>query len=748
VQGHNIVSITYIVTSDITPNTMSANSAKTGPGAKVPQSTTSSMTSSNPSILLDKFNGRRSTPDSEALASSDDEADRQDHPQPAVQPQKPTRRASWLNDTTQSSAQPRKGSFASSSMSPTTSHPSTPSAESSTWGAHAQSATGVGRGHSGSTSFPWGSGIWNNEARKEPPSRLTEVLPSPTSIHPSGSGNGYFGDVNLPRDQLPNSTIPFAIPLHPTPKTYRSQSYSVGQLDTDSPASATSAAAGSAFSGRGRPLQHSGLQHRPSRPSMLSEMSNEGGLSKLKEVDDDDDESTNGSNHGVTLQSNEAKTIEILARENAILRQQQYQNSRIRPRSSTSNAYGLGGAYSMQEPLPEESDYAIDELDEINELQEITSKGGFLARRMSEYGAAGQQRLPPYSSLENRKLENVKKAYWQTSLGFGGLADIPQSRRHSFADVPARQGSVSSTGDVLSAHESSLQESMSPKDYQNRYQDTTGYSVNEHGEYTKFNKPFQHSLNKPKLVSPFEVALSMALRAAYSYEQPTAANYFGGIATLPRNVDAYGTPSFQPSAYPYAAQYGGGRAASPHRGMYGGGLAQPRHNQLLYIVLFKCSRADVFYVQEGTGLSVKPGDLVIVEADRGTDLGTVARDNVDWASAKELKEHYAEEHYKWLMMYSQGAAGNSDGTGAGLMAASNGLQGSAVGGMGPPSQHGMQEPNPGEIKPKIIKRLAQNHEIQALRDKEGNEAKAKRVCMQKVKEHGLHMEILDAEFQM
>lgn len=723
---------------------MSANSAKISAGGKIPHSTTSSMTSSNPSILLDKFNGRRSTPDSEALASSDDEGDRQDHHQPAVQPQKPTRRASWLNDTTQAGAQPRKGSFASSSMSPTTSHPSTPSAESGTWGAHTQGAAGVGRGQIGSTSFPWGSGIWNNEARKEPPSRLTEVLPSPTSIHPSGSGNGYFGDVNPPRDPPTNSTIPFAIPLHPTPKTYRSQSYSVGQLDPDSPAAAASAAAGAVFTGRGRPLQHSGLQHRPSRPSMLSEMSNEGGLSKLKEVEDDDDESTNGSNHGVALQSNEAKTIEILARENAILRQQQYQNSRIRPRSSTSNTYGLGGAYSMQEPLPEESDYAIDELDEINELQEIASKG-LLARRMSEYGAAGQQRLPPYSSLENPKLENMKKASWNTQLGFGGLGDIPGSRRHSFANVPARQGSVSS-GEALSAYESSLQESMSPKDYQNRYQDPTGYNVNEHGEYSKFINTSQ--LQKQKLVSSLQVALCYALRAPYSHERPTAANYFGGIATLPRNVDAYGTTNFQPSAYPYASQYGGGRAASPHRSMYGGGLAQPRHNQLLYIVLFKCSRADVFYVQEGTGLSVKPGDLVIVEADRGTDLGTVARDNVDWASAKELKEHYAEEHYKWLMMYSQGAAGNSDGTGAGLMAASNGLQGSAVGGMGPPSQHGMQEPNPGEIKPKIIKRLAQNHEIQALRDKEGNEAKAKRVCMQKVKEHGLHMEILDAEFQM
>lgn len=667
---------------------MSSGSNKIGPGGgKAGQP--------NP-ILLDKFNGRRSTPDSEALASSDDEVERLDHQQPAMPPQKPTRRASWLNDTTQSGTQPRKGSFASSSMSPTTSHPSTPSAESGNWGSHSQG--GVGRGHAGSNSFPWGSGIWNSESRKEPPSRMTEILPSPTSIHPpSSAGNGYFGGDSLPsqRDQPANPTIPFAIPLHPTPKTYRSQSYSVGQLDPDSPAgSSTSTGPTSAFTGRGRPLQHSGLQHRPSRPSMLSEMSNEGGLSKLKEVDDDDDESTNGSTQGVQLQSNEAKTIEILARENAILRQQQYQN-RIRPRSST-NAYSLGNGYGMQEPVPEESDYAIDELDEISELQDITNKG-LLGRRMSEYGAG--QRVSPYTSLENRKLENVKKAYWQSSLGFGGLADIPQSRRHSFADVPTRHGSVSSVGDPLATHESNHQENLSPT---NRYQEASG---------------FDH-----------------------------AASYFGGPSSLARNVDPY---SAYPSAYPsygMPSQYGGGRPASPHRNMYG--VAQPRHNQLLYIVLFKCSRADVFYVQEGTGLSVKPGDLVIVEADRGTDLGTVARDNVDWATAKELKEHYAEEHYKWLMMYSQGAAGNSDGTGAGLMAASNGLQGSAVGGMGPPSQHGMQEPNPGEIKPKIIKRLAQNHEIQALRDKEGNEAKAKRVCMQKVKEHGLHMEILDAEFQM
>jgi hypothetical protein len=200
----------------------------------------------------------------------------------------------------------------------------------------------------------------------------------------------------------------------------------------------------------------------------------------------------------------------------------------------------------------------------------------------------------------------------------------------------------------------------------------------------------------------------------------------------------------------YTSPYGlhgqfANRAPSPHRNVYG--MAQPRHNQLLHIVYFKCSRADVFYIQEGTGLTVKPGDLVIVEADRGTDIGTVVRDNVDWQTAKELKEYYNEEHYKWLMMYSQNAAAVQDGAGLGAPP-NNAFHGSTVGGMGPPNHHHPQDSSAGELKPKLIKRLAQSHEIHALREKEGNEAKAKRVCMQKVKEHGLNMEILDAEFQM
>ncbi|KAK4247102.1 hypothetical protein C7999DRAFT_32473 [Corynascus novoguineensis] len=690
---------------------MSSGTIKSGGSSKPGQGNLPAGPPSSHTILLDKLN-RRSTPDSEALASSDDEPEnhRQDSHPPPVQPPQPVRRSSWLNDTSQ---QPlprqtqRKGSFASNSMSPTSSHPATPSGETGVagWGSHTGSAGVLGRAHSGAGSFPWGTGIWNSD-RKEPPSRLTEVLPSPTStVAPGGSSSSFFAaDAGLTqaspasRDP-PSSQIPFAIPLHPTPKTYRSQSYSVGQLEPES--IATSMAQPSILGTR-RTMGHPGLQHRPSRPSMLSEMSNDGSM--LGKVNEDDDDDSSGSMQGSQHQD-AAKTIEMLTRENMMLRQQQqYQSARLRPRASTASAFGLNSSY-LQETVPEESDYAVDEHDELNDGSDAATRRG-LPRRMSEYGVGPYK--TPYM-VENRKLENVKKAFWQSSLGFGGLGDIPQSRRHSFADVPTRQASIGSIGDAVQAHESAAQDLGHVHDYPSAFPDNHTYSVNNQVS--------------PYFTSPHGLGGNQQGLAQTAYANHLSSPYTG-----------------MPGSYSH-------RPASPHRGMYG--MAQPRHNQSLHIVLFKCARADVFYIQEGTGLTVKPGDLVIVEADRGTDLGTVARDNVDWQTAKELKEHYAEEQYRWLMMYSQNAAAAHEGTGAGLMAASNGLQGSAVGGMGPPSQHHhMQEPGSGELKPKLIKRLAQSHEIHALREKEGNEAKAKRVCQQKVKEHGLNMEILDAEFQM
>lgn len=677
---------------------------------------------SSQSLLLEKFQVRRATPDSasEAVASSDEEVDahRQDHIQP-IQPQNPMRRASWLNDPSQAAIRPRKGSFASSSMSPTTSHPSTPTeAGTTTWGAHPTSSSLMGRAP-GAASFGWvPGGIWNND-RKEPPARLAEVLPSPTSSLPSGNplfGSDVGGSQKSPalRESGSNSQITFAIPIHPTAKAYRSQSYSVGQLDPETPTTTTMTGSTGIMGSRSRGLPHSGLQHRPSRPSMLSEMSNEGGmLGKVKEVDDDEIGSIETAQGN---QTTEAKTIEMLTRENALLRQQQLHANRMRPRGASTGFGGLNG-YGLHDTVPEESsDFAID-VDESNEDAAVNRE---MRRRMSELGSG------PFRSsfsLENRPIENMKKT-WSSSLGFGGLGDLPQSRRHSFADVPTRQPSIGSLGEQGLSQEPGPLDTPHAQDYSTGQYDNTMLAQANPGKSTK----------RP--------VFSLIVPDIY----PLGAYYTGpGMAGGPPSVMLPGYGHVYPSLYAMQPPYSN-RPPSPHRGMYG--MSQPRHSQKLHIVLFKCNRADVFYIQEGTGLTVKPGDLVIVEADRGTDLGTVARDNVDWAAAKELKEHFAEEHYKWLMMFSQNAAVAQDGAGAGLMAASNGLHGGAVGGMGPPSQHHMQEPNAGELKPKLIKRHAQPHEVQALREKEGSEAKAKRVCQSKVKDHQLNMEILDAEFQM
>ncbi|KAI1003346.1 hypothetical protein K3495_g4864 [Podosphaera aphanis] len=657
--------------------------------------------STHPTILIGKISGRQSTPDSEALISSDDETDRLEQSQPAPYTESQVRRASWLNDSSPILTQPRKASFASSSMSPTTSQPSTPSADPGIWGNQYSSNSAFTRGHTGSSTFPWGNGIWNNDARKEPPSRLSEVLPSPTALaSPLSPNNGFHGESgSINRDQSTNSQIPFAIPLHPTPKTYRSQSYSVGQLDLDSPVPAISYST-IIPSSRGRQIQHSGLLHRPSRPSMLSEISNESFLCNVEEVEDYDDKGINSSSQG-TIRSNEAKTIEKLTRENARLRQQ-YKDSYPRPQSSTSNLPN----YGLPETHLERSDSAIDEFEESNEFQrDIPRKS--IPRKFNEYRGEKSSQIPPCKLIQNRKVENVKKGFWQSSLGFGGLEDIPQSRRHSFATIPTRNNLTNSSGEPLMTHDTAFQESITSTEFSKNCQDQISHSLNEH-----------------------------------------ITAYFGGILSFSHNSDIYNTARQQQPTYPFTPKnsFSGTRAISPPRSMHG--ASQIRINQPLHIVLFKCSRSDIFFIQEGTGLSVKPGDLVIVEADRGTDLGTVACANIDWATAKELKEYYSEEHYKWLMMYSKGASRALDGTGAGLMAASNNIQRGTVGGMGPPYPHGTQEPNSSDTKPKIIKRLAQKHEIQALREKEGNEAKAKRVCIQKVKEHGLHMEILDAEFQM
>lgn len=69
-------------------------------------------------------------------------------------------------------------------------------------------------------------------------------------------------------------------------------------------------------------------------------------------------------------------------------------------------------------------------------------------------------------------------------------------------------------------------------------------------------------------------------------------------------------------------------------------LASLPHTTPLYIVTFKAGRRDVFYCPDPT-LLISNGDRVIVEADRGSDLGTVVADQLTPVEVREWQERQA-----------------------------------------------------------------------------------------------------------
>lgn len=638
------------------------------------------------SLLLEKSNPglRRSTPDSEALASSDDEVDHGKSSTTNVKANRNVRRTSWLNDVTVTN--PNRKPSTTGLYSPSTSHPGTPGSEQSPW-SNANMATPSAAWHNPGNN-PYGWNIWGQDARKDPPARLQEVLPAT-------NGDG----------------IPFSIPLQPTPKTYRSQSYSVGQLDTTSALPAAAPVSTSIEATRNRlGGAYPSLQRRTSRPNGVGGLDSVG-LGRLREVDDDEEEAQANGSMPDLLATEQARVIERLEKENAQLRQAA-QRERTFSAASATTQPPPGFRTRLRGAVPEEEENAIDDRDEL-----IYPGRQNTARRMSEQ-ALGYVDRQAFPVTESRNSDGVKKAHWQTSLGFGPIPEAPQSRRHSFADVPTRHGSFSSSG------------KQSPKE---DIFILKSYICTERGHEMNMYETSTQALSQgedrksAQFLSRGVIDVCHAEKLSCLRGPTIVAAYFNTDEATRRAADARVQQSHQNYGHLNMGQY----------------LEPPM--QPLYIVNFKCCRSDVFYIQEGTGLHVSVGDLVIVEADRGTDLGTVQHTNVSWEDARRYKEYYAEEHYKWLMMFSlQSRNGGPNVVNPNGLA---GRPGSAVGGMGPQNHHG-HDGSHQELKPKLIKRLAQNHEIQALRDKEGNEAKAKRVCQQKVIEHRLNMEILDAEFQM
>ncbi|KAL5413533.1 hypothetical protein PMIN03_003744 [Paraphaeosphaeria minitans] len=580
----------------------------------------SSLTVGGSPFDKSKLAMRRPTPDSDVLASSDD-----DHeavaPPPARQTGAPfptTRRPSWMAQDLPN----RKNSLPSVSLG---SQPTAPSF----------SLDSPSRGPT----------LWNTSSFTAGPSanRLKEMLPSPTSAQ--GPVDKTFG---APPSSQTDDTVGFLLNnQHTVRKAVRSQSYSVGQGEIGSPASHL----------------RSALRHRPSKPSLLATESAVG-LGQLREDDNDEIDSSNGSQHGIPLHPDyyqqETRSTKAMATKQVTIIAPPARRLSHSMRSMTQN-----------------------DVDDVAE---------------SAYGTRVMPLTRRYSEHVSIAAEADDMAQSQDSHSWGG--SMPRfntdalSRRHSIAHYGSNIGSTFS-------------------------HPTLGNTQEEEEE-----------------TSPLETVLPV-LPPAQNDPRWSTLDYFSGFGPAARTINSSAISAAHPAPTV--------NHPPPPPNAYANPSGYGRPGRRIYVVQFKCSRSEVYYLYENTGLEIRVGDLVIVEGDRGHDLGQVTHADVTMDDAKRLKNEANEDHFRWLVMFSQYSVAGASAKNAMLGSLFRAHEVPKTGNR--PQLTGMGVQQDPENKPRMIRRLAQTHEILQLRDKEGEEARAKRMATEKALDHNLPMEILDAEFQ-
>ena len=143
------------------------------------------------------------------------------------------------------------------------------------------------------------------------------------------------------------------------------------------------------------------------------------------------------------------------------------------------------------------------------------------------------------------------------------------------------------------------------------------------------------------------------------------------------------------------------------------------------VVNFKGFRAEVYIRTDDVTFSheFRPNDLVVVEADRGYDIGQIVFTTPSRAEAENKASSYNGRFLNNLLSFSTIFAPHVTSL---------------------PPIVANTDPN---AQPKRIRRQAQPYEWSQLQKKEHQEVRAKRICQGKVNDHGLNMEILDVEYQ-
>ncbi|EIM92052.1 uncharacterized protein STEHIDRAFT_70518 [Stereum hirsutum FP-91666 SS1] len=204
------------------------------------------------------------------------------------------------------------------------------------------------------------------------------------------------------------------------------------------------------------------------------------------------------------------------------------------------------------------------------------------------------------------------------------------------------------------------------------------------------------------------------------------------------------------------------------QGVHDLGKGVPLHSVAscpLYIVEFKAGRTDLFYAMgmDGGVGDIRVGDLVIVEADRGKDLGKVINDTITIEDVEAYQRQMAMRFNSDAQSGMMSPTGNGGGPmSPGGMNGQGGMNGGGQGGMNGGGQGGMNGGGQGgmnggggqgapkslkEINPKQIYGKASGQDRTMMDQKMQDELKALQLCQQKVRQKKLPMEVVDAEYQ-
>lgn len=349
----------------------------------------------------------------------------------------------------------------------------------------------------------------------------------------------------------------------------------------------------------------------------------------------------------------------------------------------------------------------------------------------------------PPETLASRLSASVVEDH---SGNVGGQSGV---RRHSMPNVVNLPGN----GSRLSAHSSNL--GFIPE---NRPVQMGGYGAQQGIPsaigHSRTSAPIYSSEIPPSAAQwYFGSTPSSSLVGLLPHQQPLSSHHsstgYQGRNPMPRvnlpnnsmnnNGVSPGMPNgnsrYPPSGSVVGGSYGQNSQSIPgfnfeyQTGGLPAGAVNPSGSLHCFLVQFTSGRTDTYYIPYDSTLTVSVGDYVVVEADRGEDLGRVFMDNI---TVPLPRRNSTSAVY--------GAASPFESVSPTYEMddfATNNISGYGGTGAGP------TPPN----FPKRIYRLAQPVEIESLLGKVRDEINAIAVGQYKVQEWKLPMAIIDAEYQ-